>query len=120
MYGVDEYITQYENEIGPPWKAQDLWIKISYPFFHAGPDQDADAVPRRRQGLQRAARSEGSRCTRRSRASASTRSSSIYPSQFHGITVPSYKVDRLPALRRVVRQVPEGDADDDRGRTLDR
>ena len=35
MYGVDEYITQYENEIGPPWKAQDLWIKISYPFFHA-------------------------------------------------------------------------------------
>src|SRR5205823_9795386 len=35
MYGVDEYITQYENEIGPPWKSQDLWIKISYPFFHA-------------------------------------------------------------------------------------
>src|SRR5262249_40023925 len=32
MYGVDEYITQYENEIGPPWKSQDLWIKISYPF----------------------------------------------------------------------------------------
>ena len=35
MYGVDEYITQYDNEIGPPWKSQDLWIKISYPFFHA-------------------------------------------------------------------------------------
>ena len=35
MYGVDQYITQYENEIGPPWKSQDLWIKISYPFFHA-------------------------------------------------------------------------------------
>ena len=35
MYGVDQYIAQYENELGPPWKTQDLWIKISYPFFHA-------------------------------------------------------------------------------------
>ena len=35
MYGTDMYITQYENELGPPWKVQDLWIKLSYPFFHA-------------------------------------------------------------------------------------
>ena len=35
MYGTDQYITQYNQEIGPPWKSQDLWIKISYPFFHA-------------------------------------------------------------------------------------
>ena len=35
MYGSDQYIYQYENELGPPWKAQDLWIKLSYPFFHA-------------------------------------------------------------------------------------
>ena len=35
MYGVDEYIFQYDNELGPPWKSQDLWIKLSYPFFHA-------------------------------------------------------------------------------------
>jgi len=67
MYGVDEYITQYENEIGPPWKSQDLWIKISYPFFHAdkiktptlflGGDKDFN-VPL----------GGASRCTRRSRA----------------------------------------------------
>ena len=31
----------------------------------------------------------------------------IYPDQFHGITMPTYKIDRLPALRGVVRQVPE-------------
>ena len=35
MYGTDMYITQYESELGPPWKNQDLWIKLSYPFFHA-------------------------------------------------------------------------------------
>ena len=35
MYGTDQYIYQYENELGAPWKNQELWIKISYPFFHA-------------------------------------------------------------------------------------
>jgi dipeptidyl aminopeptidase/acylaminoacyl peptidase len=35
MYGSDQYIRQYNNEIGPPWKNLDTWIKISYPFYHA-------------------------------------------------------------------------------------
>jgi dipeptidyl aminopeptidase/acylaminoacyl peptidase len=36
FYGHDQYIRQYDNEIGPPWKAGlDPWIKISYPFLHA-------------------------------------------------------------------------------------
>ncbi len=35
MYGVDEYVVQYDNELGPPWKNPDLWLKLSYPFFHA-------------------------------------------------------------------------------------
>ena len=35
MYGADQYIYQYDTELGPPWKSQDLWIKLSYPFFHA-------------------------------------------------------------------------------------
>ena len=36
----------------------------------------------------------------------------IYPNEFHGITVPSYKVDRLRALPGVVRQVSEGGGHD--------
>ena len=36
-----------------------------------------------------------SRCTRPSSASASRRSSIIYPAQFHGITRPSYQKDRM-------------------------
>lgn len=34
MYGVDEYILQYDDELGQPWKNPALWMKVSYPFFH--------------------------------------------------------------------------------------
>jgi len=93
MYGVDEYITQYENEIGPPWKSQDLWIKISYPFFHAdriktptlflGGDKDFNVPLVGGEQMYQALRSLGI-----------DTQLVIYPNQFHGITVPSYKVDR--------------------------
>ena len=93
MYGVDEYVTQYENEIGPPWKSQDLWIKISYPFFHAdriktptlflGGDKDFNVPLVGGEQMYQALKSLG--------VDAQL---VIYPNQFHGITVPSYKVDR--------------------------
>jgi dipeptidyl aminopeptidase/acylaminoacyl peptidase len=35
MYGHDEYVLQYTAELGPPWRNTDLWLKVSYPFFHA-------------------------------------------------------------------------------------
>jgi len=35
MYGVDQYAFFYDHEFGPPWETTDLWIKLSYPFFHA-------------------------------------------------------------------------------------
>ena len=35
MYGVDQYVWQYDAELGPPWKTAPLWQKLSYPFFHA-------------------------------------------------------------------------------------
>jgi dipeptidyl aminopeptidase/acylaminoacyl peptidase len=34
-YGSDEYVLQYNNELGPPWTSTALWLKVSYPFFHA-------------------------------------------------------------------------------------
>ncbi len=33
FYGVDQYILQYDNELGPPWKNLQLYIKMSYPFL---------------------------------------------------------------------------------------
>lgn len=35
MYGSDQYVLQYNNEIGLPWQNLDPWMKVSYPFFHA-------------------------------------------------------------------------------------
>ena len=55
MYGSDMYITQYEQEIGPPWKAQDAVDQDLVSVLPGGPDQDADAVPGRAERLQRAA-----------------------------------------------------------------
>jgi len=94
MYGVDEYITQYENELGAPWKSQDLWIKLSYPFFHAdrihtptlflGGEKDFNVPLVGGEQMYQALRSLG----------VDTQLV-IYPGQYHSITTPSYKVDRL-------------------------
>jgi dipeptidyl aminopeptidase/acylaminoacyl peptidase len=94
MYGTDMYITQYENELGPPWKNQDLWIKLSYPFFHAdrihtptlfmGGEKDFNVPLLGGEQMYQALRSLGVESEL-----------VIYPNQFHGITIPSYKKDRL-------------------------
>ena len=94
MYGTDQYITQYEFEIGPPWKAQELWVKISYPFFHAdriktptlfmGGERDFNVPITGSEQMYQALRSLGL-----------DTQLVIYPNQFHGITIPSYKKDRL-------------------------
>jgi dipeptidyl aminopeptidase/acylaminoacyl peptidase len=94
MYGTDQYITQYNQEIGPPWKSQDLWIKISYPFFHAdriktptlfmGGAADFNVPIIGGEQMYEALRSLGV-----------PTQLVIYPGQFHGLTVPSYRKDRL-------------------------
>jgi dipeptidyl aminopeptidase/acylaminoacyl peptidase len=35
MYGSDQYVVQYDNEVGPPWRKLEDWLKLSYPFFKA-------------------------------------------------------------------------------------
>ncbi len=34
-FGADQYVLQYTHELGPPWANTALWLKVSYPFFHA-------------------------------------------------------------------------------------
>ena len=94
MYGTDQYITQYNQEIGPPWKAQDLWIKISYPFFHAdriktptlfmGGSADFNVPIIGGEQMYQALRSLGV-----------ATELVIYPGQYHGLTLPTYRKDRL-------------------------
>jgi dipeptidyl aminopeptidase/acylaminoacyl peptidase len=94
MYGSDQYIVQYENELGPPWKSKDLWVKLSYPFFQAdriktptlflSGDRDFNVPTIGAEQMYQSLRSLG----------VDTQLI-IYPGQFHGITVPSYVRDRL-------------------------
>jgi dipeptidyl aminopeptidase/acylaminoacyl peptidase len=94
MYGTDQYITQYNQEIGPPWKSQDLWIKISYPFFHA----DRIKTPTLFMGGSADFNVPiigGEQMYEALRSLRVPTQLVIYPSQFHGLTVPSYRKDRL-------------------------
>ncbi len=94
MYGSDEYISQYELELGPPWKSRDAWIKVSYPFFHAdriktptlylGGQSDFNVPIIGSEQMYQALRSLGI-----------DTQLVIYPGQNHGITTPSYVRDRL-------------------------
>jgi dipeptidyl aminopeptidase/acylaminoacyl peptidase len=94
MYGVDQYISQYENELGPPWKNQEKWIKLSYPFFHAdriktptlfmASQNDFNVPVAGAEQMYQALKSMGI-----------PTELIIYPNQNHGISVPSYIKDRF-------------------------
>ena len=35
LFGVDQYIQQYAQEVGPPWADTALWMRLSEPLLHA-------------------------------------------------------------------------------------
>jgi dipeptidyl aminopeptidase/acylaminoacyl peptidase len=95
FYGTDQYIIQYDYEIGPPWnpKAWETYVKISYPFLHAdhiktptlflGGERDFNVPVQGGQQMYQALRSLGVETQL-----------VIYPNEFHGIQRPSYVRDR--------------------------
>ncbi len=93
LYGIDEYILQYENELGAPWKNPDAYIKLSYPFFHAdriktptlfmGGDKDFNVPLEGGEQMFQALRSVGTPAEL-----------IVYPGEFHGFTRPSFIKDR--------------------------
>ena len=94
MYGVDQYIVQYDSEMGQPWKHPDVWLKVSYPFFHAdriktptlymGGDKDFNVPLVGAEQMYQALKSNG----------VDTQLV-VYPGQHHGLSIPSYQRDRL-------------------------
>jgi len=94
MYGSDQYVLQYENEIGQPWKVADKWMKLSYPFFHADRIKtpvlfmsglrDFNVPTAGSEQMYEALKSQGINTEL-----------ILYPNSFHGISKPSYQVDRL-------------------------
>ena len=95
LYGVDQYIMQYDEEIGPPWKVGlEPWEKISYAFLHAdrihtptlfmGGEKDFNVPLVGGEQMYQALASLGV-----------PTELVIYPNSFHGITRPSYQTDRM-------------------------
>ena len=94
MYGVDQYVSQYETELGAPWKNPKKWMDLSYPFFNAekiktptlfmAGEKDFNVPSAGSEQMYQALRS----------LNIPTQLV-IYPGQFHGISKPSYQVDRF-------------------------
>jgi len=92
-YGTDEYIRDYENELGVPWKNPDTWTRLSYPFLHADKirtptlflcgEKDFNVPLLNSEAMYQSLRSLGV-----------PSELVIYPGQFHGLTKPSYILDR--------------------------
>ncbi len=93
-YGTDQYVREYEAELGVPWKTVDTWVKLSFPFLHADRivtptlflcgDKDFNVPLLNSEQMYQALRSTG----------VSTELV-IYPGQHHGINKPSYRKDRM-------------------------
>ena len=112
FYGTDQYIIQYDYEIGPPWdpKAWETYQKISYPFLHAdriktptlflGGERDFNVPVQGGQQMYQALRSLGI-----------DTQMVIYPNENHGISRPSYVRDRyeryLAWYDKYIKKVPE-------------
>ena len=118
MYGADQYINQYDTELGPPCKNQDVWVKVSYPFFHADRiktptlfmcgEKDFNVPLLGSEQMYQALRSLGI-----------DTQLVIYPNQFHGISTPSYKKDRLERYVAWYDKYPEAQGSGDgRGESL--
>lgn len=101
LVGVDQYITQFENEIGYPWKDKNIekYLKLSYPYlkadriktptlFMAG-EKDFNVPAVGSEQMYQALRALGI-----------PTELIIYPGQFHGITNPAYQKDRLERYNR--------------------
>ena len=96
LYGVDQYILQYDNELGQPWKAANAnnWLRSSYAFFNVdkiktptlfmGGEKDFNVPLQGGEQMYQALKSLGI-----------DTQLVIYPGQFHDLTIPSYERDRL-------------------------
>jgi len=93
-YGTDQYVREYEHELGAPWKNTDVWLKLSSPFLHADRivtptlflcgEKDFNVPLLNSEQMYQALRSLGRETQL-----------VIYPGQYHEITKPSYQRDRL-------------------------
>jgi dipeptidyl aminopeptidase/acylaminoacyl peptidase len=93
LYGSDQYITQYEEELGKPWKNPKKWMDLSYPFYKVeqiktptvfmASEDDFNVPVIGAEQMYQAFKSTGI-----------PTELVIYPNQHHGVRVPSYIIHR--------------------------
>jgi dipeptidyl aminopeptidase/acylaminoacyl peptidase len=93
-YGTDQYVVQYDAELGPPWRSTALWLQVSYPFFHAdrihtstlflGGDRDFNVPIVGGEQMYQALRTLGVPAQL-----------IVYPGEYHVLTRPSFLADRF-------------------------
>jgi dipeptidyl aminopeptidase/acylaminoacyl peptidase len=93
-YGTDQYVFEYDNELGSPWNTTDTWIRLSYPFLKANRiktptlflcgESDFNVPLLNSEQMYQALRTQGI-----------DTQLVIYPGQYHGIRKPTYLKDRL-------------------------
>ena len=93
-YGTDQYVREYEAELGTPWANPEAYTRVSFPFFHADRivtptlflcgDQDFNVPLLNSEQMYQALRSLGRETEL-----------VIYPGEYHDIRKPSYRRDRL-------------------------
>jgi len=93
IYGSDQWVVQYDNELGVPWKNADKYIKLSYPFFHADKIKTPTLFM---SGLKdfNVPTAGGEQMYQALRSQGIPTEMVLYPGQYHGISIPSYQVDR--------------------------
>jgi dipeptidyl aminopeptidase/acylaminoacyl peptidase len=94
MYGSDQYIVQYENELGSPWKNPQLWIKLSYPFFKADKIKTPTLYMSGEKDFN-VPTSGSEQMFQALKVLGVETQMIVYPGQFHGLTTPSFVVDRF-------------------------
>lgn len=93
-YGTDQYIRDYEVELGRPWEHMDVWLRSSYPFYHAdriktptlfmAGDKDFNVPLLNSEQMYQALSSLGVKS-----------GLIIYPGEHHGLRRPSFLKDRM-------------------------
>ncbi len=93
-YGIDQYVREWELELGRPWENTETWLRLSYPFLQA----DRISTPTLflcgsfdfnvplvgSEQMYQALRSLGV-----------PTQLVIYPEQYHSLTRPSFQLDKL-------------------------
>ena len=93
-YGTDEYIRDYETELGKPWEHMDVWLRNAYPFYHNDRivtptlflvgDKDMNVPMLNSEQMYQALKSRGVDTML-----------VVYPGQYHGFTRPSFLKERM-------------------------